>query len=167
MTGPQTDLAVYLPTGRPVARFVIAQVVVAVLLGALWWTGLAAPRLSLRESDGSYNTVSGRTTATVQLRNLSPLAVEVRRASLGDGRLTLDSVTVDGRELAGASGRIPGGETATMVLVYTCLPGAGNGAPSPPSPRGPTMRLHLTVGTPVGLERTRAGSIVHFPACSG
>lgn len=138
------------------------------LFGAVWWSGLAAPRLSVAKSDGSYNAVSGRTTATVELRNPSPTAVEARGARLGDGRLTLDSVSIDGSDLAGGSRHLAGGATATMVLSYTCPSGADVRMPSPASPREHSSGLHVTVGTRIGLERTRAvGSIVVFPACSG
>lgn len=168
MTSLDSDRAVHRGAGRPVARFVIAQLVLAVLFGAVWWSGLAAPRLSLGETDGWYEVVTGRTTATVELRNISPAAVEVRGASLGDGRMTLDSVSLDGRDVTRTSRHLAGGDSATMVITYTCRVGADNRAPSPGSPEKHTIRLNVTVGTPIGLERTRAtGSIALFHACSG
>lgn len=166
MTNLDTDRAVHLSTRRPVARFVIAQVVLAVLFGAVWWSGLAAPRLSIGGSRGSYDTVSGRTTATVELSNTSLAAVEVRGASLSDGRLTLDSVSVGGRDLAGASRRLAGGDSSMMVIRYTCRIEADVRRPSPASPPDHMIRLHVTVGTAIGLERTlTVGSIVLFPGC--
>jgi len=165
MTNLEIDRATYVPAGRPVARFGLALVILALLCGALWWSALAAPRLSIGNgSHGSYDPATGRATATVELRNTSPATVEIRAVSLGDGRLTIDSVSVGGRDLAGAGRRLAGGGTATMVISFTCRPEGDDRAPAPRW--SPLTRLHVTVRTPIGLDRTpTAGRIPLFPAC--
>jgi hypothetical protein len=156
-------------TARPVRRFVVAQVVLAVLFGALWWSGLVAPRLGLGStSEASYNHETGRATLEIPLRNHSPLAVEVRRVVPGDGQVTIESVRIDGVDIARAGQRVAGGHEATMLIELTCGPIGPGGPPPMESAPWVPVRLEITARAPIGLERTRTTSTVELPtACFG
>jgi len=164
MTDLQTQRPPYVPTGRPVRRFVVAQVVLVALFGALWWSGLVAPRLGLGDrANGSYELASGRATATVTLRNESPAAVEVLGASLGDGRVPVASMRVDGRDVGTHGEQLAGGQSATVVIEFYCRPSPGEER-SPARPSVSTRGLlRVTVRTPMGLERTRTAGPVELP----
>lgn len=167
MTELETHRPSYVPTGRPVRRFVVAQVVLAVLFAALWWSGLVAPRLGSRlRSTGPYDRASGQVTAKLDLHNTSPVAVEVRSVTLGDGRLKVDSVQVNGRDIATGGHRLAGGGVATMVIEFACRPAEDDDRLG--GPRPVWIGLEITVRTPIGLERTRpAGRVSLHPACVG
>jgi hypothetical protein len=148
---------------------VAAQVVLALLFGALWWSGLVAPRLGfVNGSGGVYHSDTGRTTVVLDLRNHSPWAVEVRRVAPADGRVTFDSVRVNGVDLATDGQKVAGGGEATVVIELTCgLTPGGNPFPSP-SPSWVPIKLEVTVSTATGLERTRTTRAVYQPpTCLG
>lgn len=155
----------YVPGGRPVRRFVVVLVVLAFLFGALWWSGLAAPRLGLGGgSGGIYNAVSGRATARLGLHNRGPLAIEVRRVRLGDG-VRVTSVRVNGRTIPTGGRKVAGGGTATIDLEFTCRRTHQLGPQIPGSSR---VGLEVTVRTPIGIDRTSVpGSVELSPACHG
>jgi hypothetical protein len=170
MTDLETHVPTSIPAGRParpVRRFVAAQVLLAVLFGTLWWSGLVAPRLGfVNGSGGVYHSDTGRTTVVLDLRNNSPWAVEIHRVAPADGRVTIDSVRVDGVDLANDGQRVAGGGEATVVIELTCgvTPG-GNPFPSPAPPWAP-IKLEVKVSTALGLERTRTTRTVYLPpAC--
>jgi len=164
MTDLQTNRPSYVPTGRPVRRFVVAQVALATLFGALWWSGLVAPRLGLgSKANGSYELASGRATATLTLRNASPFAMEVLGASLGGGGVPVATVRLDGRDVSTNGERLAGGHSATLVIEFNCRPIPGeerNPATPSVSTRAP---LRVTVRTPMGLKRTRTAGSVELP----
>jgi hypothetical protein len=171
-----TDLETYVPLSalagrpiRPVRRFVIAQVVLAVLFGALWWSGLAAPRLSLgNTSSGSYDHLSGRVTTDLVLHNNAPLAVKVRRVTAGDRRVTVSSVRIDGVDIASTGQRVAGRGQANLVIEFTCGRVEGGGQPPALSTPSVPIKLEIAVRTPVGLERTRTTRTVDLPiTCFG
>jgi len=129
--------AVFVPTGNPVRRFVLALAAVGVAASALWFSGLAAPRLALLSADPA----AGRQgTLVVRLRNDGPLRVEVRGIRFRDERLGVGPARPLGVDLGG-------GDSATFEVDYTIDCGAGT-APS-------LARLMVTVATPLGIERTR------------
>lgn len=64
--------------GRPVIRFVAALSIVAAALGALWWTGLFAPRVHVTVA----RVDAARRVAVVVVRNDAPVAVEVERVAV-------------------------------------------------------------------------------------
>lgn len=166
-----TDLKTYVPlsvkTGRPVRpvrRFVVAQLVLALIFGALWWSGLVAPRMSLgNSSSGSYNFGTGRTTVDLTLRNESPWAVEVRHVNPAKGRGTVGSVRINGDDLAGHGQTVAGGGEATMLIELACAPFVVDDRIPRQSPPSYSVRLEVTVRTAIGLERTRTTGSIDLP----
>lgn len=166
MTDLVTDRTPYLPTARPVRRFVVALVSLAVLFGALWWSGLVTPRVTHGDRygsslSGSYDSVSGRATMAFGLRNDSLVAVDLRGVTLGE-RVTVTSARVDGHDLATGSQRLAGRGGRTRVqLEITCRAG---GVMARERPAG----IEVRVGTAIGLERTRVAGTIPLPqACFG
>lgn len=170
MTDLETLVA---PTGRtvrPVRRFVVAQLVLAVLFGALWWSGLVAPRLRLGgTSGGYYNTITGQASVDLVLQNNSPGAVEVRHVVPHDRRVKVVSVHVNDVDVAGTALTIAGGGEATLKIEFMCRPTPGDESPPGGRPSGrDSTRLDITVRTPVGLERSRTIGAIHVPTeCFG
>lgn len=163
MTDMKTDRPPYVPARQPVRRFVVVLLGLAVLFGTLWWSGLAAPRLSLgADSSGMYDSVTGRATSELILRNRSALAVEVRDVTLGEERAKVASVQVKGHDLAAGGQTIAGRSEATLVLGLTCNPGVDHRR-QPPSMTTFPIRLEITVKTLIGLERTRTIRTVQLP----
>ena len=128
---------VFVPTGDPVRRFVLALAALGVAATALWVSGLAAPRLAVVSAEPA---AGQQGTLVVRLRNDGPLPVEVRTIRFRDERLAATAVRPVGVDLSG-------GEVATFEVDYTVDCGAGTGPPS--------ARLMVTVSTPLGLDRTR------------
>lgn len=132
--------APYVPAGHPVRRFVVGIVVVAVALGALWWSGMGSPRLRVRMTQADASS------AVLVVANDSPTAVELRAADFDDPRL-------DGETVELPDERLQGGQELEVVVRFTsiCLP-------TPPG--GYYIPLDLTVRTAAGLERTvNAGNV--------
>lgn len=167
MTDLTTDRPPYVPTVRPVRRFVIWQVVVAVVFGALWFSGLVAPRLGLgNKAGGMYDTISRRGTVHVELRDKSLLAVDVRGVTLAGGRVNVTSVRINGVDTASGGRRVAGRGMATMDVDYTCP--APVGGPRLPLRQGASAKVEVTVRTPLGIERTLpAGTTSVLTACLG
>jgi len=130
------------PTGNPVRRFVLALAATAVAATALWFSGLAAPRLAVVSAGPPAGSAGGdalRGTLVVRLRNDGPLPVEVRSAEFLDPRLDAGALRPAGLDLSG-------GESATFEVDYTIDCDAS---------AAPAMgRLAVTVTTPLRIERT-------------
>ncbi|MEA2973258.1 MAG: hypothetical protein QOG82_1716 [Actinomycetota bacterium] len=168
-----TDLETYrpptIPAGRPVHRFVAAWLALALLFGALWWSGLVAPRLSLgNTAGGSYNTETGRATVDVTLHNNSPFAVEVRHANPAKGRVRVDSVRINGVDVATRGQKVAGGGEAKMLIELNCGPYAIDDRIPRQSPPSGSVKLEVTVRTAIGLERTGTTGTINLPrTCFG
>lgn len=65
------------PSGRPVRRAVIALVLLFGLIIALWWSGLAAPRLQFDGASGSYDESTQHAESIQYITNHGPLPVEI------------------------------------------------------------------------------------------
>ena len=128
---------VFVPTGNPVRRFVLALAAIGVAASAVWLSGLAAPRLAVVSAEPA---AGWQGTLVVRLRNDGPLPVEMRTIRFPDKRLGAGVVRPAGVELSG-------GEVATFEVDYTLDCGAGVGPAS--------ARMIVTVATPLGLHRTR------------
>lgn len=133
---------VFVPTGNPVSRFVAALAAVGVAASALWFSGLAAPRLAVVSAATATAAVDAapRRVLTLRLRNEGPLPVEVRGFRARDGRVSIGSAR------SGAV-RLGGGEAATFEVdhLVDCRPGL----------QPPVGRLEVVVRTPLGIERAR------------
>ena len=132
----------FTPTGNPVRRFVLALAATGVAAAALWFSGLAAPRLAVVSAGPTAGRAGGdalRGTLVVRLRNDGPLPVEVRSAEFLDPRLDAGALRPAGVDLSG-------GESATFEVDYTIDCDAS---------AAPAMgRLAVTVTTPLRIERT-------------
>ncbi len=140
----------FVPSGHPVRRFVLALIGLTVVFAALWWSALAAPRLSAG-TDASGDADKG--TLQVVLANQGPFAVEVRQLSLPDGRIAVGAVSADGHDLASGPVTLAGGRTASFDVNYTVDCEATGNHPAP------AVAVRVTVTTPLGIERTR--SVAH------
>ena len=131
---------VFVPAGNPVRRFVAALAAVGVAASALWFSGLAAPRVGVVSATTTAVDAAPRRVLTIRLRNEGPLPVEVRGFKARDGRVDIGSVRSGGVDLGG-------GESATFEVdhLVDCRPG----------PQRPAPRLEVAVRTPLGLERAR------------
>src|SRR5829696_8823492 len=71
------------PRGHPVLWFLAACTAITVAAIAVWWAGLAAPRLATGPGLARHvDVAAGRATVSVRLRNDGPLAVRVTDLSL-------------------------------------------------------------------------------------
>lgn len=102
----ETD--VFIPTGHPVRRFVVALAVTAVGLFGFWAVGLGAPRIEVTEGVSQHNTVTGEGVQTVELTNEGQFPVTVVEIR-GDG-------PVVPRPLPDV--RIGAGETVSLDIAF-------------------------------------------------
>jgi hypothetical protein len=94
------------------------------------------------------------------------MAVEIRRVTPVDGRVTVNSVRVDGVDLARTAKRVAGGGEAIARIELTCGRIEGSGPAPPQTTAWVPIKLEVTVRTPIGLERTRTTRKVELPiAC--
>lgn len=76
-TGAQTRTDTFEPSGHPVRRAVIGLVVLTALIVAVWWAGLASPRIDMVGHNGSYDELTHEGSANVTVVNDGPLAIEI------------------------------------------------------------------------------------------
>ncbi|MEA2704760.1 MAG: hypothetical protein QOD63_2705 [Actinomycetota bacterium] len=146
----------FVPTARPVRRFVVALAVVAGALVALWWSALLAPRLSVHTLPPD----EAGSTMRFELHNDGPSPLDVRGVTFGqpigyDG-VEVESVLVDGHDVATGPATVAAGQTVGVEvrIAVDCARLAG---PFPP----PDASWYLTdelvgvrVEAPAGTERT-------------
>jgi hypothetical protein len=134
----------YIPTGHPVRRFVIGVIVIAALLGIVWWSGIGRPQISAQL--GYTNREAGHEGATITLTNDGPTTVKLRGASFEDPRLDGETVELPADALAG-------GETVEIELRFTA-------ACTPTPSGGYYIPLRVTARTALAVDRTiTAGDI--------
>jgi hypothetical protein len=105
----------FVPVGRPVRTFVLVLSAVALLLIAVWWTGLAWPRLGWDGgSFGQFDTRSNRGTSTVTVRNAGPLVVELVGAGVRAVGPRAFSATDDSFDRV----RLAAGESREVTVSY-------------------------------------------------
>jgi hypothetical protein len=124
----------YVPPGHPVRRFVVAIVVLAALLGIVWWSGVGRPRLSVEVRE------VGPGGATIILTNDARTRIDLRAASFEDPRLDGETIDLPSRSLSG-------GQLVEVTVSFTPLC-----TPTPPG--GYYLPLRVTVHTALGLDRT-------------
>lgn len=73
MTDPGVAPAPFVPKAWPVRRFVLALVLLGVVFGALWWSGLAAPRLNASSPEITVDRETGRASMKLVLHNQRPV----------------------------------------------------------------------------------------------
>lgn len=75
---------VFVPSGRPVLRFVSVLGGLAVVLLALSWTGALAPRVQLRVIRSTFDNPAQSGTVTLTVTNRGPAAAYVGRVTSGN-----------------------------------------------------------------------------------
>lgn len=80
-TSAGSDVA-FVPSGRPVARFVTALVAIALVLVAVAWSGLFAPRVRVSVDQGTFDQVTKHGTAVVMIHNLGPASARIDKVRL-------------------------------------------------------------------------------------
>src|SRR5581483_31255 len=75
---------VFVPSGRPVLRFVSVLGGLAVVLLALSWTGAIAPRVQLRVIRSTFDNPAQSGTVTLTVTNRGPAAAYVGRVTSGN-----------------------------------------------------------------------------------
>lgn len=104
--------ALFVPSGRPVARFVTGLAVIFVLLGVLAWSGLVAPHVAVHVSANTYSIParSGEVWAVVENRGPSPAYI---------GPITSGNRFVHLVSSRGAVGRrVDGGASTRVAFAF-------------------------------------------------
>ena len=142
---PEAAPSVFVPTGRPVVRFVAVLGGVAVVLVALWWSGLVAARVELSVV-GPLRPADQQGVALLTVRNEGPLPVRVAPAAAGaqTGPELLRAARPTVRPGAGPAGPRRGRRLdalhrslrgGLLRLRPGAQHGAGRGQPEPAPPR--------------------------------
>ena len=99
---------------RPISRFAVCVLLVAVLLVGLWWSGLFAARLSVRGEAGEWDLAerTGRVELTVS--NQAPTAVRLLAVTGADG-VNVVAAALDG-EPVGAAPEVDGPARARLLV---------------------------------------------------
>lgn len=127
---------------RPVRRFLVVVVSLAVLAVAIAWSGVADPRLEVRVDGGQQDWATGTGSVEGEIRNEGPLPVDVLAVSLEASGVELVSVTADGSPLVDVDLDARG--SAHVVVSYRireCVP------------RWSTTELVLDARTTPGVRR--------------
>lgn len=149
LTPPTT----FVPPGHPVRRFVLALAVIGAAAVGLWWSALAAPRISTQGASWQYDSTAGTGTVQFELQNDGPFALQVRSIDLADTQIAITATVAGGVDLATAAANVDRGEVVPVVVAF-----------SAPCSAGPFGRIDLdytlrvTVSTAAGIRRTRTVS---------
>ena len=149
----------YVPTGHPVRSFVLVLTAIGFIFGAIWWTGLIAPRLGEDgEHNGSFDAATEATGVRARYRNEGHMTVRIERISLTSQTLpdvTVESRVLDQRTAASDAGGnqpslpadqgfdLPPGRDVEVIIGYRAGQCADHDA-----------RLELLVRGPLGFHRT-------------
>jgi hypothetical protein len=152
VTGATTtaDPLAFVPTRRPVRRFVWVAGVIAALSFAAWGLGLAAPRLDGAVTTYSLNLRTGRATVEVDLENEGPLPVELRSVTVPDAPVTMLGFRARHRTLRGGQG-------TPLVIQLRVDCARVRRSESGFLRRDPVL---VTVRTPSGLRRAREAGLL-------
>jgi len=119
MTVSEAETESFVATGHPLRRFLVVLGLLAGSCVALWWAGLAAPRLSAGAGEGRFDTATGRGTLALALHNDGPLAFEVRGFAADYDGIQLNRVRVDGHDVSTGPADVPGGRTVRVEAELT------------------------------------------------
>jgi len=160
VTVSETEPDSFVATGHPLRHLLVVLGLLASACVALWWTGLAAPRLSVGLREGRFDTATGRGTLALALHNGSPLAFEVRGLAADYEGIQLSRVRVDGHDVRAGPADVPGGKTAQVEadLVVDC--DRLRAASFDPIFWQTEETFQFTLGMPVGAERGETRRVV-------
>ncbi len=158
MRTTMTESQPFVPTARPVRRFVAVLAVVAVAFGAWWWSGYAAPRISAKAAGVHVDPATGRASTVLALRNDGPTSVVVRDLGVDYDGITLGRYVRDGQDVTGRL-ELPGGTSAEVAVdVEVSCPSARHDVFPGEDPDAAYLTdeyLRVAVRTSLGLDRSR------------
>lgn len=159
---PTTEApSVFVPSGRPVLRFVAALVGVAAVFAAVWWSGLFAARVDVSVSDG-FDRRTNTGVAVITVRNEGPLRARVSRPTLWSWPDSGQSFEPPVRVTTQSQGRdrVDGGDTTRFTLRYAVdCEGYDRARNTERGAVSPSLRLRLHAQGRLGSGR----SIDHAP----
>ncbi len=141
----------FVPTARPERHLVAAIAVIGLVCVALWSTGAVGARVTAVVQTVDADTVAGRGTLHVELRNDGPMRLEVRDVVVDDRGgppVQVGTALVAGHPLAGDPVRVPGGGVVQVEVPYTVDCGR-------PTGYGADPELGVRVRAPFGTTQTR------------
>jgi hypothetical protein len=142
-----TTSPVFVPTGRPVARFVAGLAALSAVFALLWWTGLFNARLEVSVTNGSFQRDTGTGQAEARIHNPAPLTATVRRVDQSGPWVHVTAEPTD-------EVRLRGGATTTITVRYTVdCAGYDRAFRTPAGTTGPDLALRLRVHGPLGGQR--------------
>lgn len=161
MTQPSAGTApVFVPTGRPVVRFVAWLAALSAVFALLWWTGMFSARLGVSTSRGSFQRDTNTGQAEVEIHNRAVLAATISRVEQAGPWLH-----VTAWEPAGEL-RQRGGATTTVTVHYTVdCAGYHRATLTRAGTTGPDLVLGLRVAGYLGGERRLRTMAIGLPAC--
>jgi hypothetical protein len=135
--------AVFVPRGRPVARFVGAIAALSAVLVIVWASGLFSPRLELAAERVELSAVGS---ATIRIRSQSPASARVKVLDVSDAyvRLTRPIPEV----------RVDRDQTVRLTVHYAVdCAGYEAAVRTPPGATEPRLRLVIRARGPIGPGR--------------
>lgn len=156
----------FVPTRRPVVRFVATLAAVAVVLAGLWWSGLFAARVRVNLSN-SFDASSNTGVAVVVVRNQGPFPARVGTLGLATtpgGSYRTPQLRLSG--LPSPQVRLGGGQSARFTVTYTVdCAGAERARNSPGGYVTPDLDVRASVRGPAGTVRSAGARSVLTGAC--
>jgi|GEM_PF-4700281 len=119
MTVTETEAGSFVATGHPLRHFLVALGLLAAGCLALWWAGLAAPRLSAGPREGRFDIATRRATLALALHNDGLLPFELGGLAADYDGIQVDRVRVDGHDVSTGPTQVPGGGTALVEADLT------------------------------------------------
>lgn len=136
----------FVPATHPVRRAALLLLIVALALGAIWWSGLGSPRVQVPGTAGQYDLISRSGTAEITIQNDAPMGFDITHVTIEMAGVRTVGADVDGVPVE-RGGHVPGNGSATLTVEYVvdACPGGA-----------PTLRwpLSVTTRTALGLELT-------------
>jgi hypothetical protein len=139
-TTAQADTTVFVPKGRPVARFVAVVAALSVALGLIWATGVFSPRVDF---DIEQLQVGSPGRAAIRVHNAGMTAARVQAVDVDDPYVHLAAPSPTVLVAAHADARI------AIRFVVDCASYQAD-ARTASGATGPSLRLRLRVRGPAG-----------------
>ncbi len=160
MSAPMTEATPFVPSGHPVRRFVVVLTAMCAALAALWWSGLANPRLSVSHAQSTFDEDAGRGTLRAQMRNETRSAVELSGVTFDDPWIHLQSAQIAGADIERRPS-LRAHDTASLELTFT-VDCAALAEPQRLDPTGTIYSdelLRVRAQATMGGQRTRTAEV--------
>ena len=166
---PEAAPSVVVPTARPVVRFVAVLGGVAVVLVALWWSGLVAARVELSVSD-RFDRRTNEGVALLTVRNAGPLRVRVAppRQAPRPGPSYFEPPVRLSVEAPARPVRVEAGGSTRFIVRYTVdCSGYARAGNTERGAVSPSLRLRVRVEGFLGMARSRTHDEVALVGACG